>query len=330
MEWIKQKLEEAHKQRERLQESQASSTEGVTDRKLSESGSQNYRLFALKNKATWLLSGITLVIASAMITWLVASNQEPAEWLYNLDLFKPHQTNATGSPTAEQLETRVTGLIERVAMLTDSIARLESRLTHVQGITDSIIGAQQKIASPTTQQVPAMGEAVRALETLPRPTAGQTDVEAGVAKTPRQTSAAGTNKPRDTTVIANLGSTSPAPLRKPDKAIHEAPASTTLATDTVAREQSSTSSPLNTALSPEKGGPWVINLASSPSKADADRLTEKARTRDIQTEQQQVTVKGTQYWRVQITGFSTAEEARAHAGDAKEKLGLKSVWITTR
>ena len=84
------------------------------------------------------------------------------------------------------------------------------------------------------------------------------------------------------------------------------------------------------AASTGKAGPWVINLASSQSKADADRLAERARSRDIQTEQQQVTVNGKHYWRVQITGFTTAAEAREYAGTIKAKLGLKDVWISTR
>ncbi len=78
------------------------------------------------------------------------------------------------------------------------------------------------------------------------------------------------------------------------------------------------------------GGPWVINLVSSPRKADADRFAEKAWSRDIKTEQQLVTIKGQQYWRVQITGYATAEAARAYAGTARDKLGLKDVWITRR
>jgi SPOR domain len=77
-------------------------------------------------------------------------------------------------------------------------------------------------------------------------------------------------------------------------------------------------------------GPWVINLASSQSKVDADRLAERARSRDIQTEQQQVTVKGKRYWRVQITGFTTAEAAKEYAGTIKETPGLKNLWISTR
>ncbi|HUT39767.1 MAG TPA: SPOR domain-containing protein [Gammaproteobacteria bacterium] len=330
MERIKQQLEEARKHRERLQQGHASSTDGVEHRKMSSLGSQNYRPFALKDKARWLLSGMALVIASVMITWLIGSDQKPTEWSYNLDLPESRQTSATGSPATKQLETRVVGLTERVDMLADSIARLESRLMQAQGITDSIVGAEQNIASATTPEVPAIGEAVQVLEALPPPASGQAVEEVSVAKTPRQTSTGGASRLRDAPVIAVTGTSPAAPLRTSIRATHEAPALTGPGSDSVASSLSITSKPLSTATSPEKEGQWVINLASSPSKTDADRLTEKARSRDIQTEQQQATVKGKQYWRVQITGFSTAEEARAYAGTAKAKLGITDVWITTR
>jgi len=41
-------------------------------------------------------------------------------------------------------------------------------------------------------------------------------------------------------------------------------------------------------------------------------------------------VKGTRYWRVQITGFSTADDAKTYANTAKEQLGLKDAWIMKR
>jgi hypothetical protein len=81
------------------------------------------------------------------------------------------------------------------------------------------------------------------------------------------------------------------------------------------------------ALSRDKHGPWAINLISTTSKDEAERFAEKAWSMDLQTELQQVTLKGTPYWRVQITGFSTAEDASVYAETAKERLGLKDVWI---
>ena len=76
--------------------------------------------------------------------------------------------------------------------------------------------------------------------------------------------------------------------------------------------------------------PWVVNLVSLSNKADADRFSAMAKSKDIQAEWYAVTVKGKQYWRVHVSGFSTAAEAKSQANIIKEKLGLKNVWITQR
>jgi len=77
-------------------------------------------------------------------------------------------------------------------------------------------------------------------------------------------------------------------------------------------------------------GTWVINLASLPNKAAADRFAESAQSKGIQTEQTRVSVKGREYWRIQLTNFPTAKEAKSYAGSVKEKLGLKEIWISRR
>lgn len=129
--------------------------------------------------------------------------------------------------------------------------------------------------------------------------------------------------------------TSTASLRKSARAASGAPASTTLGTDSAASkatdiERQDHVTNKQTTVSVDKEDRWVLNLVSLSSKAGADHIAEKALSKDIKTEQQQVTVKGEHYWRVQITGFSTAAEAAAYADNAKEKLGLKGVWITKR
>ena len=185
-------------------------------------------------------------------------------------------------------------------------------------------------------------------ETLPPTAAGQAISEASVEKAPRQTSAGGINKPLDTTAINAATTNKSAPLHKTNGEVSAAPASTYLDTDSVAGK-SSPQKPLQpttskaatserpdpdtkkqSAASEKRNGPWIINLVSSSIKTDADRLAQKARSMGIQTEQQQVIVKGKQYWRVQITGFSTEEAASAYSYNAKEKLGLKDVWIMKR
>ena len=76
--------------------------------------------------------------------------------------------------------------------------------------------------------------------------------------------------------------------------------------------------------------PWVVNLASLPDRADADRFAENVRSKGIQAEMHAVVIKGREYWRVQATGFSTETEARSQAGIIRKKPGLKDAWVTKR
>ena len=77
-------------------------------------------------------------------------------------------------------------------------------------------------------------------------------------------------------------------------------------------------------------GPWVINLMSSPIKSDADEYEKRLRRQGIQTEQQQVSIGGKTYWRVQIVGFDSRTDARARATQVAEQLGLRDFWIMKR
>jgi hypothetical protein len=75
---------------------------------------------------------------------------------------------------------------------------------------------------------------------------------------------------------------------------------------------------------------WVINLVSLYDKAAADRFMSTAKSKGVRVDQNEVTVKGRQVWRLQITGFTTHQEARAYAAGVSEKLGLKDVWVFKR
>lgn len=198
-----------------------------------------------------------------------------------------------------------------------------------QVISAPIIVAEKNIAAQTTPNLPAIGEAAQVLEALPSPAAGQILRETHDANRPRRTSTGETTRSQDTTSIASVV-TLPSLVPKAYRVVSEKTAPPTQSTDTVEGRKSSIHEPSRTAASVDKEGAWVINLASLSSKVDADRLVKKTQSKDIETEQQQVTVKGKQYWRVQITGFSTAAEARENSVAVKEKLGLKDVWITTR
>lgn len=90
--------------------------------------------------------------------------------------------------------------------------------------------------------------------------------------------------------------------------------------------KTATPAPASRAVS-DKQGPWVINLLSSPDKGYAERYAASAQSRGVALEMNSAEVKGRTYWRLQITGFSTARAAQAGAAPVKKKLGIKDVWI---
>jgi hypothetical protein len=260
--------------------------------------SEKNRFMALKGNHTKLLLGMVVIILSVVIIWWsVSSNEHDVIRLSDIEMLESQQASAAGSTAVERMDMKIAALAERVNSLTESITQLETKLISAHATTDVIITAKaiQSSSTNTTQQTISKTENIP--ETLPPTASGITEKETSVAI---------------------------APLLSSDRVTSDS--STTL---TATENQPPISHKQSTATV-SKNAPWVINLVSTSSKVDADRLAKKALSKSIQTEQQQITVKGTQYWRVQITGFSTADDARAYADTAKEQLGLKDAWVMKR
>ena len=350
MERIKQQLQFARKQREQLQHGQATAAGEARHRKQNANGPYNNRFVTLKDINIRFLLVTAALIVLVMILWWGMSGKEPGRIrLSDGDLLESHQTSAAGSLAVENLEVRITALVKHLDVLTESISHLESKLASAHLMTDTLIQSQKELASSTSFTPRATSEAEQALLAPPSADTGQSGRETSVAKIPGQTADAITTGQPDKTAIDTATSIESYTARMPDSSVAEPSATPSSGAGIIEDEQSSTRPPETTAtskltvmegkapvadvvptVSPDKNGPWVINLVSTSSKADADRLVKKALSRDIQTQQQQITVKGTQYWRVQIIGFSTQEQANAYADIAKEKLGLKAVWIMKR
>jgi cell division septation protein DedD len=77
-------------------------------------------------------------------------------------------------------------------------------------------------------------------------------------------------------------------------------------------------------------GTWAINLASSQQKVSAELFAAKVNSKGVAAEINQVTVREKTYWRVQVPGFSSRDEARTKVSEVQNKLGLKDVWIVQR
>lgn len=88
--------------------------------------------------------------------------------------------------------------------------------------------------------------------------------------------------------------------------------------------------PATAATRPTAGqtGAWVINLASLRSLKQAENFKSNAGMKGFDTSIQQANVKGIDYWRVQVTGLATREDAESRGEAIKQRLGLKDFWIS--
>ena len=303
----------------------------------------------LKNKL-WLLSGMTAGMAALMAVWWIAAGEAPGGTRLRADTEQEiRHADTVGRQDIEQLEELLTALNDRVQMLADSIDYLESKLVRAHVLTDSIITAERHASSTDLEHAVADGTA-RGIDGLPPPAAGQTAADSDLAGTHRPTAARNTAAPRKSIENAAAEASSAGlRLRHPDSTLPGASATLAQNADTgqkaaqlngelAVASAASTTAQLKTqtpasstpsAIGPKQEG-WVVNLSSSPNQADAERFAAKAKAMGIETRQQQVTIKGKQYWRVQTVSFPTAAEAKGYAGTVREKLGLQHVWITRR
>jgi len=90
--------------------------------------------------------------------------------------------------------------------------------------------------------------------------------------------------------------------------------------------------PLAAAVSTPPGaqGDWVINIGSYMREKIAARKMAEFRKQGVNTELVTATVRGKTIYRIQVAGFVSMAEARDHAGQVRETLGLGETWIRRR
>lgn len=321
-------------------------------RRLPDRTDKTRKLNMTKNKL-WIFMGMsmTVLIGVFMLSWMIGPDRAPVQQSQGLDQPMMQQSQGLDRPRVQQSQG-----IDQPETQSITAAGSQAYIKRDRTATAELVEIPAYFVSRGSSLLPA-GKARDSLVDIERRLTSSTNAKrkaaSGVSVRP-QSDTGLTANPQDTVMTA-LHSTASSTPGQLDKAVPEttasfapapAPAPATVNTDD---EGSPLPGPSHTTTSIAKAeqyqetvieqlpvvtavneGPWVINLVSTPSKADADRITEKALSRNIQTEQQEVTVKGKQYWRVQITGFKTAEDARNHSETAKEILGLQSIWIFKR
>jgi hypothetical protein len=76
------------------------------------------------------------------------------------------------------------------------------------------------------------------------------------------------------------------------------------------------------------GGDWSINLASYLKNTTAEKMRKRFLDKGVATDLVTVTVKGTTYYRLRVTGIENRNMALIQSTIIKEQLGLEETWIT--
>jgi len=85
-------------------------------------------------------------------------------------------------------------------------------------------------------------------------------------------------------------------------------------------------SPDKPASQPSQGGPWVVNLLSVTSRAEAGRERKRLDKMGIKTEVRSVDVRGQTWYRIRVTGFASAADAQDFGDRTAVQTGLKGAW----
>ena len=302
MEHIKQKLEQARLQRNQIQAQGTVTDQGNSLMCELDEVAIKLSNFFLTHKLSCFAGSMALGAMIIFMVWksglvdvgngLMANGLSGGASEQDRSLVEPPSQFSTAD--TEGLRKDITLLTEQVQTLTSSVSDLKIKLQRIHPVTDSIAALGNELAADDSQQQGSVSGIVTRLEILPSPAAGMGNVSASDGKD--------INKSGD--------ATSP-----PLVAIKEI---TPAASGIQAQE---------TVID---NGPWVINLASLPRKADAERFMADAESRGVAAGLYQVAVKGKEYWRVQVSGLATAADANAKASLVKEKLGLKDAWVAKR
>jgi len=275
---------------------------------------------------------LTLILAICIITGGYIYSNSVDNRLGMLETITDRQT-AELDNMREQLfsstlqEGRYASLNVRMTALTEAFSSLENKLTQLisqrmpdtQGQTrpaatgDTPIRITSKVAQKNTTLAPTQSVAyvtASLAEQAEPPLAGPEVNTATIAET----------------AILQQVLSDAEPAAETGAAAEETASETmaTQATDT--SQEPSIEAPIELAA-PTKQGPWVINLMSSTDKRYVEQHAAQARSRNVAVEVNNAEVKGRTYWRMQISGFSSARVARAEAAAVKEKLGINDVWI---
>lgn len=274
----------------------------------------------------WALLGMSVVIAAMIVAWWAVtaglSERDTKRDTSGLQMSASDSGRDSGLIIAstgqaddiKALHDMLAGLRTTAERLKDSVTYLEAKLIRAHVLTDSLVengetlAATRVEAAVTQSAIDSLAEpevdheAARSNGELTEDMKVAEAVTAANARTPENSSDGG-----DAGVVKPVAAIQP-PERHPDESVF-----TTLAD-----------------AGNNQAGTWAVNLMSFSTRKQAENFMVKAGMKDFGTSLQQVTIKGKEYWRVQVAGLATREEAKSLGNVIKQRLALKEVWVTRR
>ncbi len=87
------------------------------------------------------------------------------------------------------------------------------------------------------------------------------------------------------------------------------------------------SGPPTSAKAPVKGG-WSVNLMSLTDEVIAKKQLESLRKKGVSAQIKRTKISGADWYRVQVSGFKTKQQAQEYGKAVSRKLGLSGAWVT--
>ena len=110
MEQIKQKSDEARKQREQIQHGYTDAADSVGHHNWSAFRSEKRHFMSMKGNNAWFLLGTTVIIMSLIIWWGASSNEHDLMRLSEIEAHESQQASAAGSTAVERMDMQIAAL----------------------------------------------------------------------------------------------------------------------------------------------------------------------------------------------------------------------------
>lgn len=255
--------------------------------------------------------------------------------LYDQKISQLEQRLDTNSGKLEAMEGR---LDQQAASLKTQQGQLEQVLDQVKGANNTqALGDIQGQLSQLSQSIGSLDERLtQGQKTLDeRLTQGQKSLEdrqAALGKDLDQRferlnqSAASQVKDFSDVVVSEPPSSAPATVQETKAA--PAPTPAPKAAPRVKKQMPAPTTPTNTGTKTTAGtgGPWVVNLVSTPSKKEARTINARLQRSGIHAKIKTVEIKGKTWYRLHVDGFANAAAAKSYADSVRSKPGLGQAW----